>query len=218
MNSKHNHIANMLPEFTQADEQLNQIPAAVTIYGSARIPANHPDYQLTERLAHRLSDMGFAVISGGGPGIMEAANKGAYQGKSPAVGLNIVLPHEQVPNPYQDVSLSFQYFPPRKAMFIKHSFAYIVMPGGFGTLDELFETITLMQTNKIHHRPIILVGTEFWQGMLDWIEQQLCRRSLIHSKDLQLFELTDDEDKIIQIITQYHQNCQQDFCLKSNYP
>lgn len=214
MNKLYPPIQQMLPEFTQADEQLTPIPPAVSIYGSARTPITHPDYQLTERLAHRLSDAGFAVISGGGPGIMEAANKGAHQGKSPAIGLNIVLPHEQKPNPYQDLSLSFQYFQPRKTMFVKHSFAYIVMPGGFGTLDELFETLTLIQTNKLIARPIILVGSNFWQGLLNWIKEQLQHRAFIHPQDLNLLQIIDEEEKIIKTIIHYHQQCQEDFCRK----
>ena len=162
------HVLKIISEFVEAGEELRAIQPAVSIYGSARTPENHPDYAFTLRLARKLSDAGFSVISGGGPGIMEAANKGAFAGASPAVGLNIVLPHEQKANPYQDLSIKFQHFFPRKVMFVKHAVAYVVMPGGFGTLDELFESLTLVQTGKTPDRPIILVGKAFWAGLLDW--------------------------------------------------
>ena len=152
------HVLKIISEFVEAGEELRAIQPAVSIYGSARTPEDHPDYEFTLRLARKLSNAGFSVISGGGPGIMEAANKGAFAGASPAVGLNIVLPHEQKANPYQDLSIKFQHFFPRKVMFVKHAVAYVVMPGGFGTLDELFESLTLVQTGKTPDRPIILVG------------------------------------------------------------
>lgn len=196
---------NICGEFTDSDAQLNTLPSAVTIYGSARLGADNPDYQRTERLARRLSDDGFAVLSGGGPGIMEAANKGAFAGKSPAVGLNIVLPHEQMPNPYQDLSVTFQHFPPRKAMLVKYAFAFIVMPGGFGTLDELFETLTLVQTGKVSQRCVILVGTDFWQDLMNWMSVHLVERGLISQSDFNLIHLLDDEDEIVQTIKHYHQ-------------
>ena len=142
------HVLKIISEFVEAGEELRAIQPAVSIYGSARTPEDHPDYAFTLRLARKLSDAGFSVISGGGPGIMEAANKGAFAGVSPAVGLNIVLPHEQKANPYQDLSIKFQHFFPRKVMFVKHAVAYVVMPGGFGTLDELFESLTLVQTGQ----------------------------------------------------------------------
>ena len=158
------HVLKIISEFVEAGEELRAIQPAISIYGSARTPENHPDYEFTLRLARKLSDAGFSVISGGGPGIMEAANKGAFAGASPAVGLNIVLPHEQKANPYQDLSIKFQHFFPRKVMFVKHAVAYVVMPGGFGTLDELFESLTLVQTGKNARPPDYLSG----QSILGW--------------------------------------------------
>lgn len=162
------HLLKIMSEFVEADEDLRAIQPAVSIYGSARTPTTSPYYALCETLARKLSDSGFSVISGGGPGIMEAANKGAFYGKSPAAGLNIMLPHEQSPSRYQDLSVKFHHFFPRKVMFVKHAIAYVTMPGGFGTLDELFESVTLVQTGKSPMRPIILVGSPFWQGLIGY--------------------------------------------------
>lgn len=200
------HVLKIISEFVESGEELRAIQPAVSIYGSARTPADHADYAFTERLARKLSDAGFSVISGGGPGIMEAANKGAFAGASPAVGLNIVLPHEQRANPYQDLSIKFQHFFPRKVMFVKHAVAYVVMPGGFGTLDELFESLTLVQTGKTPNRPIILVGRAFWSGLVDWIREQLLGNGLISSADLELVQLIDDEDEIIEKIFAHYEN------------
>lgn len=152
------HVLKIMAEFVESTEALSEISPAVSIFGSARTPRAHGYYKLTEEIARRLSDAGFSVISGGGPGIMEAASKGAFFGKSPSVGLNIQLPHEQKPNEYQDLSLSFNHFFSRKVMFVKHAVAYVVMPGGFGTLDEMFEALTLVQTGKSRKIPIVLVG------------------------------------------------------------
>lgn len=206
-------VLGIVSEFVQASEQLHAIQPAVTIYGSARTPTSHPDYAFTEQLARKLSDAGFAVISGGGPGIMEAANKGAFAGKSPAVGLNIVLPHEQRANPYQDLSVTFQHFFPRKVMFVKHALAYIVMPGGLGTLDELFESLTMVQTRKAPQRPIILVGRHFWQDLVDWLREQLLARQFIRAEDLDLLQIMDNEEEIIQHIFHYYENCTDDYCV-----
>src|SRR3954467_1872997 len=156
----------IMAEFFQATERLTSIQPAVSVFGSARVKAGTPYYGLAEKTARLLSDAGFAVISGGGPGLMEAVNKGAHVGKSPAVGLNIELPREQFGNSYQDVSLSFRHFFARKATFVKFSCAYVVMPGGFGTLDELTEALTVIQTGKSMHFPIILVHEPFWRGLL----------------------------------------------------
>ena len=210
------HLLKIMSEFVEAGEELRAIYPAVSIYGSARTPVNHPDYLLAELIARRLSDVGFAVISGGGPGIMEAANKGAFAGRSPAVGLNIVLPHEQRANPYQDLSVKFQHFFPRKVMFVKHAVAYVVMPGGFGTLDELFESLTLVQTGKIPPRPIILVGRDFWQGMTDWIADRLLTRGFIKPDDLDLFETADTADEVTDIIFRHYENCTDGFCINPN--
>ncbi|QMT31451.1 LOG family protein [Alysiella filiformis] len=214
LHAKESHrILGIVSEFLQAGEQLRAIQPAVSIYGSARTPTDHPDYQFAQSLSRKLSDAGFAVISGGGPGIMEAANKGAFAGKSPAVGLNIVLPHEQKPNPYQDLSVLFQHFFPRKVMFVKHAIAYVAMPGGFGTLDELFENLTLVQTHKVPQRPIILVGSAFWGGLLDWLRDTMLARKFINPNDLDLIQIIDDEDEIVQRIFHYYENCNDDYCV-----
>ena len=196
---------NICEEYHSAQEQLAKLPHAITFFGSARIQAHEPEYQLTERLARRLSDAGFANLSGGGPGIMEAANKGAFAGKSPAIGLNIVLPHEQRANPYQDLSITFENFAPRKTMLVQHAFAFVVVAGGFGTLDELFETLTLMQTRKIAPRPIVLVGSAFWGTLIEWLKSQLAARKLINDDDIDFLYLMDNEDEIYQTLVSYHQ-------------
>jgi uncharacterized protein (TIGR00730 family) len=189
-----------MSEFVSATERLSTIRPAVTIFGSARVAPDSADYRLTETIAHKLSDAGFAVISGGGPGIMEAANKGAYFGKSPSVGLNIQLPHEQRANPYQDISHSFRHFFARKVMFVKYTCAYVIMPGGFGTLDELLEVLTLVQTGKIHQIPIILVQAPFWQPLLDWFRGTLAGAGLIDQADLELMRVIDDPDEVVNAI------------------
>ncbi|MDC7702218.1 TIGR00730 family Rossman fold protein [Vogesella indigofera] len=199
------HVMKILSEFVESAEELQQISPAVSIFGSARTPRDHRYYKLTEDIARLLSDAGFAVISGGGPGIMEAANKGAYYGNSPSVGLNIVLPHEQRPNEYQDLSLKFDHFFSRKVMFVKHALAYVVMPGGFGTLDEMFEALTLIQTGKTRKMPIILCGGEFWSGLLDWVRQRLIGDGLINAEDLDLLQLIDDPQQIVETIFTFYE-------------
>ena len=199
------HVMKILSEFVESAEELQQISPAVSIFGSARTPRDHRYYKLTEDIARLLSDSGFAVISGGGPGIMEAANKGAYYGNSPSVGLNIVLPHEQRPNEYQDLSLKFDHFFSRKVMFVKHALAYVVMPGGFGTLDEMFEALTLIQTGKTRKMPIILCGTEFWSGLLDWVRLRLIGDGLINAEDLDLLQLIDDPQQIVETIFTFYE-------------
>src|SRR6266850_2086939 len=163
----------IIAEFVTATERLQAIQPAVAVFGSARMTPEHPYYAVAEEIARRLSESGFSVISGGGPGIMEAVNKGAFEGTSPSVGLNIQLPHEQGANPYQDVSHTFQHFFARKVMFVKLSCAFVMMPGGFGTLDELMEVLTLVQTGKIRKVPVILVNSAYWKGLLDWIRGPL---------------------------------------------
>lgn len=210
------HVLKIISEFVESGEELRAIQPAVSIYGSARTPVDHENYLFTERLSRKLSDAGFSVISGGGPGIMEAANKGAFAGASPAVGLNIVLPHEQHANPYQDLSIKFQHFFPRKVMFVKHAVAYVVMPGGFGTLDELFESLTLVQTGKTPQRPIILVGRAFWWGLVDWIKAQLLGNALISPQDMDLMQLIDDEDEIVEYIFAHYENRLEDLSEQGN--
>jgi uncharacterized protein (TIGR00730 family) len=195
----------IISEFVLATERLNTIQPAVAIFGSARITPEHPYYQVAEDLAKRLSEAGFSVISGGGPGIMEAANKGAYAGSSPSVGLNIQLPHEQSANTFQDVSHTFQHFFARKVMFVKLSCAFVMMPGGFGTLDELMEVLTLVQTGKIRRVPVILVNSKFWSGLLDWIRGQLLSDGLIGVDDPQLLQVIDDPQAVVDAIFDHYQ-------------
>ncbi|MCR4305409.1 MAG: TIGR00730 family Rossman fold protein [Gallionella sp.] len=205
-NSKESwRVFGIMSEFVSATERLNQIHPAISIFGSARTRPGQPYYKLTEKIARLLSDAGFSVISGGGPGIMEAANKGAYYGKSPSVGLNIQLPHEQVGNLYQNISQSFQHFFTRKVMFVRFASAYVVMPGGFGTLDELMEALTLVQTGKTRKMPIILVGSEFWGGMLDWFRTTLLDEEVISPEDMYLIQLIDDPKEVVSAIFKYYE-------------
>jgi uncharacterized protein (TIGR00730 family) len=198
-------IFQIMAEFVGGFERLSQIHPSVSIFGSARITPDHPYYALTEEIARKLSDAGFAVVSGGGPGLMEAANKGAYAGKAPSIGLNIILPHEQSANEYQDISLSFQHFFARKVMFVKYAKAYIVMPGGFGTLDELLEALTLIQTGKGVRIPIILVHTPFWRGLVDWFKATLVSEGVISPEDMHLFSLADNADQVLDTIFDYYE-------------
>jgi uncharacterized protein (TIGR00730 family) len=201
-------IFQILAEFVEGFEKLASIPPSVSIFGSARTKTDHPDYALAVDIAERLSNAGFSVVSGGGPGIMEAINKGAYNGKSFSVGLNVVLPHEQVSNEYQDISLSFRHFFARKVMFVKFASAYVVLPGGFGTLDELAEILTLVQTGKTRRIPIILVGTQFWEGLIQWFRQAMVTRGTIDPEDLKLFQLVDKPEEVVEaIFTYYDDRC-----------
>jgi uncharacterized protein (TIGR00730 family) len=198
-------VFGIMSEFVEGTERLEYIQPAVSIFGSARTEPDHPYYKLTEAIARQLSDAGFSVISGGGPGIMEAANKGAYFGKSPSVGLNIQLPHEQHRNVYQDVSQSFRHFFARKYMFVKFATAYIVMPGGFGTVDELMEALTLVQTGKTRKMPIILVCSDFWRGLLDWFQQVLINEGYISPEDMNLIQIIDEPSQIVDAIFQHYE-------------
>ena len=198
-------VFEIMAEFVESTERLMQIHPAVSIFGSARTPPDHPYYTLTEQIARQLSDAGFSVISGGGPGIMEAANKGAKLGMGKSVGLNIHLPHEQSQNPYQDLSVSFRYFFVRKLMFIKYAMAYVIFPGGFGTLDEMFEALTLVQTGKITNAfPIILFGAEYWQGLLDWMRNTLVKEGTISADDFSFFHLVDDASEVCELMKAHH--------------
>ena len=198
-------IFGIMAEFVEATERLNAIRPAVSIFGSARIAPNHSYYVLTEKIARLLSDAGFSVISGGGPGIMEAANKGAYFGKSPSIGLNIQLPMEQQANPYQDISQTFQHFFARKFMFVKFASAYVVMPGGFGTLDELLEAMTLIQTRKSRSIPIILVHGPFWKGLIDWFRDRLIAERMINPEDLDLIQIIDSPEEVVEAIFKHYE-------------
>ncbi|MFC5299748.1 TIGR00730 family Rossman fold protein [Azospira restricta] len=198
-------IFGIMAEFVAATERLAQIRPAVSIFGSARVEPGTPYYELAEAIALRLSDSGFSVISGGGPGIMEAANKGAFHGKSPSVGLNIQLPHEQHSNAYQDISQTFRHFFARKYMFVKFASAYVVMPGGFGTLDELMEALTLMQTGKTRCIPIILVHAPFWRGMIDWFRDRLVDEGMISPEDMDLIQVLDKPEEIVEAIFKHYE-------------
>ncbi|QDQ26457.1 TIGR00730 family Rossman fold protein [Chitinimonas arctica] len=198
-------VFEIMSEFVEATERLQAIQPAVSIFGSARTSRDHPYYQLTEEIGRLLSDAGFSVISGGGPGIMEAANKGAFHGKSPSVGLNIQLEHEQHGNPYQDVSQSFRHFFARKVMFVKNATAYVVMPGGFGTLDEVSEALTLIQTGKSRKIPIILVGSAFWSGLLDWFRGTLLSERMINPDDMNLIQVIDDPRAVVDAIFAFYE-------------
>ncbi|OQW42337.1 MAG: Rossman fold protein, TIGR00730 family [Proteobacteria bacterium SG_bin4] len=195
----------IMAEFVEGTERLDTIQPAVSIFGSARTRPDNPHYQLAEQIAKQLSDAGFAVISGGGPGIMEAANKGAFYGKSPSIGLNIQLPHEQHRNPYQDISQTFRHFFARKYMFVKFATAYVVLPGGFGTLDELMEALTLVQTGKTRKMPIILVYSDFWRGLLDWFKKALIAEGFISVDDMNLIQVIDEPEQVVKAIFQYYE-------------
>lgn len=199
-------VFQIMAEFVEGFDQLSQIKPTVSIFGSARIADDHPDYQLAEEIALLLSNSGFSIVSGGGPGIMEAANKGGQAGKSTSIGLNIELPREQTPNPYQDISLSFKHFFARKVMFIKYATAYVVMPGGFGTLDEFAEILTLVQTGKTRKIPIILVGSDFWSGLLDWFKNSLVSAGTINKKDLELIKVIDEPQAIVDAIFDHYEH------------
>ena len=179
-------IFQIMAEFVEGFERLASIKPSVSVFGSARLASDHPFYKLTVEITRTLSDAGFSVVSGGGPGIMEAANLGAFEGRSNSIGLNILLPHEQVDNPYQDISLTFRHFFSRKVMFVKYASAYVVMPGGFGTLDEFAEILTLVQTGKSRKIPIILVHKPFWAGLIDWFKDSMVSHKTIEAKDLEL--------------------------------
>jgi uncharacterized protein (TIGR00730 family) len=198
-------IFRIMSEFVEGFETMARVPAAVSVFGSARTKPTEPYYQKAVELGRVLAKRGFGVLTGGGPGIMEAANKGAREGGGVSVGLNISLPMEQKANPYQTISLTHHYFFVRKVMFIKYSHAFVCFPGGFGTMDELFESLTLIQTMKIDPFPVILVGSEFWHGLGEWLrEMQAERFQTIHTTDLNLFRMMDD----IEEIADYLQRCE----------
>ncbi len=200
-------IFKIMSEFVEAYDRLSKIGPCVSIFGSARTPADNKYYLLGVQIARELGSLGYGIISGGGPGIMEAANKGAQEAKSPSVGLNIDLPFEQSYNPYIDPShnILFDYFFVRKVIFVKYSQAFVILPGGFGTLDELFESLTLIQTNKIARRPIVLVGKEYWQGLMLWIEDKmLVKEKNISPQDLNLFKVVDTSEEAVEYIEEFY--------------
>jgi len=193
-------IFRIMGEFVDGIETLYDVGPAVTIFGSARMKPENPYYKKAERIAALLVKQKFAVITGGGGGIMEAANKGASIAGGKSVGLNIKLPLEQEPNPYADIQLEFKYFFIRKFMFIKYSLAYIILPGGYGTLDELFEAVTLIQTKRIRPFPVILVGSEYWIGLLDWIKETLLGGKFVSPDDMEIIQVMDDPEEIVRLV------------------
>ncbi|MCH9674725.1 MAG: TIGR00730 family Rossman fold protein [Gammaproteobacteria bacterium] len=197
-------VFRIMAEFVEGFEKLAGIRPSVSIFGSARIKEDEPTYQLTVEIARLLSDAGFSVVSGGGPGLMEAANKGAFAGRSLSIGLNISLPHEQSGNPYQDIGVDFQYFFARKVMFVNYASAYVVMPGGFGTLDELAEILTLVQTGKSQKIPIILVDSAFWSGLISWFTNTLVERGTISREDLDLYQVVDKPQEVVDAIFSHY--------------
>ena len=198
-------VFGIMAEFVEATERLANVRPAVSVFGSARVPADHPYYRLTEEIARQLSDAGFSVISGGGPGVMEAANKGAFFGRSLSVGLNIQLPHEQISNQFQDVSQTFRHFFARKVMFVKFASAYVVVPGGFGTMDELMEAMTLVQTQKIRRIPIILVQESYWRGLIDWMKDRMVSERMIDAADMDLIKVIDEPKQVVEAIFNHYE-------------
>jgi uncharacterized protein (TIGR00730 family) len=197
-------VFQIMAEFVEGFQKLIGIRPSVSMFGSSRIQPGHPYYKLTQEIAVRLSDAGFSVVSGGGPGLMEAANKGAQAGRSPSVGLNMILPNEQRSNDYQDISLDFRHFFARKVMFVKYATAYVVMPGGFGTLDELAEILTLIQTGTSRRIPVILVVPEFWDGLVDWMQQTLLAEGMIDAADLDIFSIVSEPQQVLEAIFRYY--------------
>ena len=196
-------VFRIMAEIVEGIETLSNVHNAVTIFGSARIQPDDIYYQKTEKLAKLLVHEKFNVITGGGPGIMEAANKGAAEAGGKSVGLNIKLPYEQKPNPYANIHLDYKYFFVRKVMFVKYAVAYVIMPGGFGPMDELFEALTLIQTKKIKAFPLILMGSEYWQGLIDWLKNVMAKEKKILAADLDLIQIVDEPEDVVKLIKKY---------------
>jgi uncharacterized protein (TIGR00730 family) len=190
----------ILSEFVEGFDAMAKVGPAITVFGSARTSPDDPVYELARSIGRRLADAGYAVITGGGPGTMEAANRGCREAGGLSVGCNIELPHEQGMNPYVDLGVEFRYFFARKVMFVKYADGFVILPGGFGTLDELFEALTLIQTGKVRHFPIVLVGRAYWSGLIDWIRGTLLAQGTIADGDIDLFSLTDDPNEVVDII------------------
>ena len=205
----------IMAEFVDGFEKLSKIGPCVSIFGSARTKPEHPYYQLAEEIAYKLTKEGYGIITGGGPGIMEAANKGARTAGGKSVGLNIELPFEQSSNPYidRDKLITFDYFFVRKLMFIKYAQGFVVLPGGFGTMDELFEALTLIQTKKIGKFPIVLVDKDYWQGLMDWVTKTFIKEGMIDKNDMNLFKVADSADEAVQHINEFYSR----YLLKPNF-
>lgn len=196
-------VFRIMAEFVEAIEELSDITHAVSIFGSARISLEDEYYKKTVELARLLAESGFSVITGGGPGIMEAANKGAAEAGGKSVGMNIHLPFEQKPNPYANISIDYKYFFIRKVMFVKYAMAYVILPGGFGTMDELFEALTLIQTKRIRSFPVVLMGSEYWEGLFSWLKNTMLGQGKISPEDIELFSIIDDPHAIVKHIQKY---------------
>jgi uncharacterized protein (TIGR00730 family) len=196
-------VFRIMAEFVEGIETLSDVKNAVTIFGSARIKPDDVYYRKTEKLAQLLVHENFNVITGGGPGIMEAANKGASEAGGKSVGLNIRLPFEQKPNPYANIHLDYKYFFVRKVMFVKYAVAYVILPGGFGTMDELFEAMTLIQTKKIKSFPLILMGSEYWSGLIDWLKNTMLKEGKILPEDMDLLQIVDEPEDVVKLIKRY---------------
>jgi uncharacterized protein (TIGR00730 family) len=196
-------IFRIMAEFVDGIETLSKVRHAVSIFGSARTEPNDPYYAKVETLARLLAKKGFSVITGGGPGVMEAANKGAAEAGGQSVGMNIKLPMEQSPNPYATISIDYKYFFIRKVMFVKYAMAYVILPGGFGTLDELFEALTLIQTKRIKPFPVVLMGSEYWKGLVDWLKKTMLHSNNISPEDLESFQIIDDPSEVVKHIQKF---------------
>jgi hypothetical protein len=193
----------ILSEFVEGFDALATVGPAVTVFGSARTEPDDPVYELARSIGRKLAERGFAVITGGGPGAMEAANRGCQEGGGLSVGCNIELPHEQALNEYVDLGVEFRYFFARKTMFVKYADAFVILPGGFGTLDELFEALVLIQTGKVRDFPVVLVGTEYWDGLVKWLREVQLPAGAITAHDVELLKLTDDPDEVVSIVVEY---------------
>jgi len=196
-------VFRIMAEFVEAIEELSRVGRAVSIFGSARVAPDDEDYKRAEELAYLLAKSGFGVITGGGSGIMEAANKGAADGEGNSVGMNIYLPYEQTPNPYANIRIDYKYFFIRKVMFVKYAMAYVILPGGFGTMDELFEALTLIQTRRIRSFPVILMGSDYWGGLIAWLRETMLREEKISPEDIDLFQVMDDPKEVVRHIQKY---------------
>ncbi len=196
-------IFRIMAEFVDSIEDLSQIHNGVTVFGSARVKPEDPYYQMAEKLGRLLVQNGFAVITGGGPGIMEAANKGAAEAGGRSVGMNIKLPFEQKPNLYANLQIDYKYFFIRKVMFVKYAVAYIIMPGGYGTMDEFFEALTLIQTKRVKSFPVVLMGREYWQGLLDWLKNTMLRTNMILPFDIEMIQIMDEPEEVVKHIQKY---------------
>lgn len=196
-------IFRIMAEFVESIEVLSTVHNAVTIFGSARVKPGDKYYEKAEELGRLLVQNGFSVITGGGPGIMEAGNKGAAEAGGQSVGMNIKLPFEQKPNPYANVQIDYKYFFIRKVMFVKYAVAYVIMPGGYGTMDEFFEAMTLIQTRRVKSFPLILVGREYWQGLLDWLQNSMLQKDMILPFDLEMIQIIDEPEEIVKHIKKY---------------